>query len=61
MVSVYIRPLASSSMGNSYRVSDGDTALLLEAGIPYNRPCANLERLLRLHSVCAMAGELERV
>ena len=32
-----IKPLASSSMGNSYLVSDGETSLLLDAGISYKR------------------------
>lgn len=30
-----IRPLASSSAGNAYRITDGQTVLLLEAGLPY--------------------------
>lgn len=32
-----IRPLASSSAGNCYLLSDGSTALLLEAGIPLKK------------------------
>jgi phosphoribosyl 1,2-cyclic phosphodiesterase len=32
---IEIIPLASSSAGNSYKVTDGNTALLLEAGIRY--------------------------
>jgi phosphoribosyl 1,2-cyclic phosphodiesterase len=32
---IEIQPLASSSAGNAYRVTDGKTALLLEAGIRY--------------------------
>lgn len=32
---IEITPLASSSAGNAYRVTDGKTALLLEAGIRY--------------------------
>jgi phosphoribosyl 1,2-cyclic phosphodiesterase len=32
---IEITPLASSSAGNSYKVTDGNTALLLEAGIRY--------------------------
>jgi Metal-dependent hydrolases of the beta-lactamase superfamily I len=30
-----IRPFASSSAGNAYRISDDHTTLLLEAGLPY--------------------------
>ena len=30
-----ITPLASSSMGNAYHVTDGTTALLIECGIPF--------------------------
>ena len=32
-----IKVLASSSRGNCYRVSDGNTPLLIEAGIPYKQ------------------------
>lgn len=32
---IEIQPLASSSAGNAYRISDGHTTLLLEAGIRY--------------------------
>lgn len=32
---IEITPLASSSAGNAYRVTDGHTALLLEAGVRY--------------------------
>lgn len=33
---IEITPLASSSAGNAYRVTDGETALLLEAGLRFN-------------------------
>ena len=29
-----VKVLASGSSGNAYRISDGETALLLDAGIP---------------------------
>lgn len=32
---IEIKPLASSSAGNCYYITDGQTALLLEAGIPF--------------------------
>lgn len=32
---IEIHPIASSSAGNAYRVSDGRTTLLIEAGLPY--------------------------
>lgn len=32
---IEILPLGSSSAGNAYRITDGHTALLLEAGLPY--------------------------
>lgn len=35
-----IRTLASGSSGNSYIVSDGNTTLLLEAGLPVHKLCA---------------------
>jgi len=34
---IEIYPLASGSKGNCYRVTDGSTPLLLEAGIPYKQ------------------------
>jgi len=34
---IEITPLASGSSGNCYRISDGKTSLLLEAGIPYKQ------------------------
>ncbi len=38
-----IQIIASGSTGNAYRISDGDTALLLDAGIPINRIQAGLQ------------------
>lgn len=32
---IKITPLASSSAGNSYHITDGETALLLDAGLPF--------------------------
>ena len=34
---MYINVLASSSKGNCYQVSDGQTSVLLDAGIPFNK------------------------
>ncbi|MDT3426107.1 phosphoribosyl 1,2-cyclic phosphodiesterase [Paenibacillus forsythiae] len=40
-----IQCLGSSSAGNAYRITDGQTALLLEAGFPYKA----IQRALQFH------------
>lgn len=48
---IEITPFASSSAGNAYRVTDGQTTLLLEAGLPYKE----LQRVLD-YRVTGLAG-----
>ncbi len=48
---IEITPFASSSAGNAYRVTDGHTVLLLEAGLPYKE----LQRALE-YRVTGLAG-----
>lgn len=48
---IAITPLASSSAGNAYKVSDGQTTLLLEAGIRF----ADIRKALQFH-VSDIAG-----
>ena len=48
---IEIAPFASSSAGNAYRVTDGQTELLLEAGLPYRE----LQRALD-YRVTGLAG-----
>lgn len=48
---IEIGPIASSSAGNAYRITDGRTTLLLEAGLPYK----DIQRALEFR-VSALAG-----
>lgn len=52
-----VRILASSSSGNCYRVSDGNTALLLECGIPIKEIREGLEFRLSEVDGCLISHE----
>lgn len=52
-----ILPLASGSKGNAYRITDGETALLLECGIPYKLIQRGLEFRMSEISGCLVTHE----
>lgn len=54
---IEIRCLASSSAGNSYAVDDGDSVLLLEAGIPAKKIIAGYNDLLPRVAGCLITHE----
>ena len=49
-----IMPIASGSTGNAYRVSDGESALLLDAGIPIRAIQIALKGLNRHFHIAAL-------
>jgi len=54
---IEITPIASSSRGNCYRVSDGSTPLLLECGIPYKEIQKGLNFRLSELAGCLISHE----
>ncbi|MEA4965404.1 MAG: MBL fold metallo-hydrolase [Oscillospiraceae bacterium] len=50
-------PIASSSAGNAYLVTDGDTRILLECGIPYKRLQAALDYAVPDFDGCLITHE----
>lgn len=54
---IYIKSIASGSSGNAYRVSDGRTQLLIEAGIPISKIKEALGYTLRTVDACLISHE----
>ncbi|MCH4240185.1 MAG: MBL fold metallo-hydrolase [Oscillospiraceae bacterium] len=54
---IQVHCLASGSAGNSYAVDDGETVLLLEAGIPAKKICAGYLKLLPRVAGCLISHE----
>lgn len=52
-----LHPYASSSYGNLYEVSDGDTQVLVECGLPYKRLQAALRRPATDFRACLVTHE----
>ncbi len=55
MIDIY--PIASSSAGNAYRVTDGQTMLLLEAGLSYKEIQRSLSFRVTQLSACLITHE----